>query len=219
MIKYIKSKFMKKKQIIPGTLRISEIFYSIICEGGLAGTPAIFIRLQGCLTKCKSCDVPHTWNSKTYSEMPEEEIMQQIKIIIERVAGKPWVVITGGEPLEQDIKKLLKLLRAQGFKIALETNASIPVPYDIIDYFSYISISPKNVIDENWFIFADEVRVVIEAPADLKTFPARYNDKDKPVYLQANKNSSELNVCIFDFVRNHANYKMGFKLQDFWGIK
>ena len=42
-------------------LRLSEVFLSIQGEGPSAGTPAHFIRLQGCDVGCRWCDTKYSW--------------------------------------------------------------------------------------------------------------------------------------------------------------
>ena len=42
-------------------LRINEVFPTIQGEATYTGTPATFIRLQGCPVGCSWCDTKHTW--------------------------------------------------------------------------------------------------------------------------------------------------------------
>jgi organic radical activating enzyme len=45
------------------TLRISELFLSLQGEGPSAGTPACFVRLQGCDVGCAWCDTRYSWEA------------------------------------------------------------------------------------------------------------------------------------------------------------
>src|SRR5262245_42764119 len=47
---------------IPITLQVSELFLSLQGEGPSAGTPAHFLRLQGCDVGCTWCDSKYTWD-------------------------------------------------------------------------------------------------------------------------------------------------------------
>jgi len=104
------------------TYSVNEIFQSIQGEGVLAGTPATFIRLQGCSVGCTWCDTKYTW-TKGGKQMTVDEILATCKPI------RPLVVVTGGEPTLYDLDKLFVELRDAGqslwshdFRIQLETS-------------------------------------------------------------------------------------------------
>ncbi|HBN09800.1 MAG TPA: radical SAM protein [Cyanobacteria bacterium UBA8530] len=92
-------------------LRIHEIFSSIQGEGLFLGAPSTFIRLTGCNLRCSWCDTKFAFEEG--SEMSLEDI---------RVENR-HVVITGGEPLLQNIEPLVSRLK-KNF-VTVETNATI----------------------------------------------------------------------------------------------
>ena len=96
-------------------LKINEIFYSLQGEGADVGLPTIFIRLTGCNLRCKYCDTEYAFYEG--EEMEEEEIIGKIS----RWKCKR-VCITGGEPLLQDISKLIDLLMKKNYEVSIETN-------------------------------------------------------------------------------------------------
>ena len=102
------------------TLQVSEIFYSIQGEGVSCGQAAAFIRLGGCSLGCQWCDTKYTWHGGPVWE--EQRILDTVK-------GFPArrVVVTGGEPFEQDIVSLLQALRQAGFTIEIETAGFAPL--------------------------------------------------------------------------------------------
>jgi 7-carboxy-7-deazaguanine synthase len=117
-------------------MNISEIFYSLQGEGLLAGIPSVFIRLAGCVLRCRWCDTGYAKDPASGHDYSVDEIINAIK---------QWpckfIVITGGEPMiNRDLLQLAKGLKACGKHITIETAgiAFIPdMPCDLM------SISPK----------------------------------------------------------------------------
>ncbi len=100
------------------SLRINEIFVSLQGESTYAGIPCIFIRLTGCNLRCSYCDTSYAYSEGTVMSLEE---------ILNRVRGyDPWnVCITGGEPLlQENIGKLINLLKKNYFNVYIETNGS-----------------------------------------------------------------------------------------------
>ncbi len=99
------------------TLRVFEIYDSIQGESTLAGTPCTFIRLAGCPLRCSYCDTPKAIPVDSGESM-------SIAAIVERVeqAGRPLVLVTGGEPMAQrHLNELLTALMDTGVIVQLET--------------------------------------------------------------------------------------------------
>ena len=94
-------------------------FLTIQGEGPYAGHPAVFIRLHGCHLRCIFCD--------TNFDDPDDPAVDRIELInyvmtIRRFARV--VVITGGEPMRQNILPLCWSLNALGFKVQIETSGT-----------------------------------------------------------------------------------------------
>jgi 7-carboxy-7-deazaguanine synthase len=101
-----------------GQLLIHEIYHSIQGESTFAGLPCVFVRLAVCDARCVYCDTPHAFNQgQTWSA----------DAIVARVLGYqcPLVLITGGEPLLQEIVfPLMARLADQGLTVLLETSGA-----------------------------------------------------------------------------------------------
>ena len=87
-------------------ISISETFTSIQGEGLDVGTPAFFIRTGKCSVGCKFCDTKYAWHTKKTVEI--EKIVQKAKS-----SGLSEVIITGGEPLEEENLPLLIKLHSK----------------------------------------------------------------------------------------------------------
>ncbi len=108
-----------------GSLRISEIFYSLQGEARDSGRPTVFIRLTGCPLRCRWCDTAYAFAGG------EQFSINAILTEVSRYAT-PWVCVTGGEPLAQPaVHPLLQALCTAGYRVSLETSGALPI--DMVD--------------------------------------------------------------------------------------
>lgn len=119
---------------------MQEVFLTIQGEGPLAGTPAIFCRLEKCNLACKWCD----------SEFDSGYSISLKKLLTEvnqarGESGAQLVVITGGEPLLQNIKPFCSNLNSLGYRVQIETAGTVWVPGldDFRPQLLTIVVSPK----------------------------------------------------------------------------
>jgi 7-carboxy-7-deazaguanine synthase len=120
-------------------LEVKSLFATLQGEGPYAGQPAVFVRLGGCNLACSFCDT----DFEGFAAMPVLDMVERIKHLAQENGRRvrQLVVITGGEPLRQNIAPLCEALLAEGFKVQIETNGTLmrPLP-DKVD----IVCSPKN---------------------------------------------------------------------------
>lgn len=109
-------------------LYLNTIYTSFMgeCNEHGIGTPCTFVRLAGCNLSCYSasghtCDTPEALSVCNGEEISEEDLYDMIW-----QKGRHVVCITGGEPLCQDLTKLLELLTSK-FSVVIETNGSMPI--------------------------------------------------------------------------------------------
>ena len=187
---------------VPGSslFAVAEQFFSIQGEGYWTGTPAWFIRLQGCSVGCPWCDSKSTWQAKSPGFA-----------LADIVRGIPYsarhVVITGGEPYEQDIRRLLYAIYRTGRRVQIETSGC----YDVYGP-EWITVSPKffKPLSIQALQAANEIKQVIASPSDLEQFFEKVMPNVRQfvhVYLQPVSNGSRvLKLCI------EACKKHGFSL-------
>lgn len=100
-------------------MQVHSIFPTVQGEGPLAGQPAIFIRLTGCNLACYFCDTK--WDDLNDYYRSVMDVVDQVHTLAREHVKTKLVVITGGEPLRQNIVPLVNALNGDGFHVQLET--------------------------------------------------------------------------------------------------
>lgn len=104
-----------------GTLRISEIFYSLQGETKTVGLPTVFVRLTGCPLRCSYCDTEYAFHGGTIKTI--EEVLAEVQQL-----GAKHVTVTGGEPLAQKAcRQLMAALCDLSFEVSIETCGALTV--------------------------------------------------------------------------------------------
>ena len=122
----------------PVVARVSEIFRSLQGEGPSAGTPAHFVRLQGCSVGCHWCDTKYSWAADDGRELPLASVWEETRALGEA----PLLVVTGGEPCEaSEIGALLDEALARWPRVEVETSGlgAPPRSHERLHY----NVSPK----------------------------------------------------------------------------
>jgi len=117
---------------------VSEIFLSIQGEGPSAGTPAHFVRLQGCDVGCHWCDSKYTWSPTANQALALEDTWARARAL----GDAPLLVVTGGEPLQHPgIAALLAQAVERWPRVEVETSGIAPPP--VHDPRLFYNVSPK----------------------------------------------------------------------------
>ena len=99
-----------------GKVNIHSHFLTIQGEGPYCGQRALFIRLHGCNLRCPGCDTDYT------STMTASTERRMLRLAQEHLPVGGLVVITGGEPLRQNIVPSLRHLLDANFRVQIESN-------------------------------------------------------------------------------------------------
>jgi organic radical activating enzyme len=165
-----------------GSIRLSEVFWSAQGEGLNIGKPSIFIRLSGCSVQCDYCDQKEAWQDGELLELPV--LLQKVAALKHRYPSS-MTVITGGEPLEQDILVLVQELRRQALFIAIETSGGFfqQLPLD------WWSVAPKPNLDyrihPSLVEKIDEIKLVVSPQLTVQTVKEiRRSIPSAPIFLQ-----------------------------------
>jgi organic radical activating enzyme len=99
-----------------GKIKIHSHFLTIQGEGPFCGQRALFIRLHGCNLRCPGCDTDYT------STMTAATDGRMLRLAQEHLPVGGLVVITGGEPLRQNIVPSIKRLLEANYRVQIESN-------------------------------------------------------------------------------------------------
>ena len=126
---------------------VSEIFGPTIQgEGAMIGVPTVFVRFAGCDFRCGRCDslfavLPELWAGKA-ARYTNEELAHTIDLYMKQHAPRvTWITFSGGNPVMWDLTVAIGLLQELGYKICIETQASLWRDW-ILDV-NFVTMSPK----------------------------------------------------------------------------
>ena len=131
---------------------VKECFLTLQGEGVQAGSRAVFLRFAGCnlwsgreqdraSAQCSFCDTDFVGtDGEGGGKFPSAD---ELAAHVARLWGpgdeRRLVVITGGEPMLQLDEALVDALHRRGFRVAVETNGTLPATAGI----DWICVSPK----------------------------------------------------------------------------
>lgn len=133
---------------------VKEMFLTLQGEGLQAGMRAVFLRFAGCnlwsgreedraTAECTFCDTDFVGldgdGGGRFADA--EALADRVQSFwgAPGEGGEKLVVITGGEPMLQLDADLVAALKARGFRIAIETNGTLPVIAGV----DWVCVSPK----------------------------------------------------------------------------
>lgn len=134
------------------TYAVKECFLTLQGEGVQSGSRAVFLRFAGCnlwsgreqdraTAQCNFCDTDFvgTDGEGGGKFRSADELAQHVEALWAGGDDGRLVVITGGEPMLQLDEELVGALHERGFRIAVETNGTLPATPGI----DWICVSPK----------------------------------------------------------------------------
>ena len=134
------------------TYAVKECFLTLQGEGVQAGSRAVFLRFAGCnlwsgreqdraSAQCSFCDTDFvgTDGEGGGKFSSADELASHVERMWGEGRERRLVVITGGEPMLQLDEALVEALHRRGFRVAAETNGTLPATPGI----DWICVSPK----------------------------------------------------------------------------
>jgi 7-carboxy-7-deazaguanine synthase len=130
---------------------VKECFLTLQGEGVQSGSRAVFLRFAGCnlwsgreqdraTAQCNFCDTDFVGtDGEGGGKFADAESLAAHVAAIWGNADRRLVVITGGEPMLQLDAALIDALHAQGFRVAVESNGTLPA----VEGIDWLCVSPK----------------------------------------------------------------------------
>jgi 7-carboxy-7-deazaguanine synthase (Cx14CxxC type) len=134
------------------TYAVKECFLTLQGEGVQSGKRAVFLRFAGCnlwsgreqdraSAQCTFCDTDFVGtDGEGGGKFAEAEALAEHVLATWGVQeAERLIVVTGGEPMLQLDGKLIEALHRRGFRVAVESNGTLPA----IEGIDWLCVSPK----------------------------------------------------------------------------
>lgn len=217
---------------------VNEIFQTVQGEGSFAGTPAVFVRLQGCNVGCPWCDTKHTWalnparevaldlmlakgedGSDEWAQMTADDVLA---IVLNFTARH--VVITGGEPCQYDLLPLTAALVGAERTVQVETSGTAEIR---VHGSTWITVSPKLNMPGGLLVRcdamarADEVKHPVGKRADVDKLDALLQESKAPpvpIWLQPlSMSRAATAACIEEATRR--DYRVSVQMHKYLQVR
>lgn len=206
---------------------VKELFYTLQGEGAQAGRAAVFVRFAGCNlwtgreadradAVCRFCDTDFVGtNGSGGGRFDDARRLAQAAAEAWRGgAGRPYAVLTGGEPLLQVDAALTAALHDEGFEVAVETNGTKPRPPGL----DWVCVSPK-ASTELVLRSGDELKLVYPQP---EAPPERFESLDFRHFLlqpMDGPNVAAATLACIAYCLAHPRWRLSVQMHKVVGIR
>lgn len=206
---------------------VKELFYTLQGEGAQAGRAAVFVRFAGCNlwsgreadradAACRFCDTDFVGTNGSGGGRFDDarRLARAAAEAWPGGAGRPYAVLTGGEPLLQVDAALTGALHDEGFEVAVETNGTKPRPPGL----DWVCVSPK-AATELVLRSGDELKLVYPQP---EAPPERFESLDFRHFLLQPMDGPRLaeatQACIA-YCLAHPRWRLSVQMHKVVGIR
>jgi 7-carboxy-7-deazaguanine synthase len=206
-------------------LPVMEIFGPTMQgEGWMAGRQSHFVRFGGCSYRCVWCDSLHAVDPQSVHANARWMTTRTVVDTLTTKGGSracEWVTLSGGDPAVWDLRRLIRGLKKEGYKVAIETQGAYCRKW--MSELDLITLSPKppssgmahmldggalNMIYALSPLVEVVTKIVIADYKDLSwasDYVKEYVPPARPLYLSAltpvphpkeSKNATRIRVCL-----------------------
>jgi 7-carboxy-7-deazaguanine synthase (Cx14CxxC type) len=205
---------------------VKEIFYTLQGEGANAGSAAVFCRFAGCNlwsgreqdrpdATCQFCDTDFVDTNGTGGGKfaTAQDLAAAVLAAWTGGTENRLVVLTGGEPALQVDTDLVDALHDEGFRIAIETNGTLPLP----DGIDWICVSPKagsTVIQTR----GDELKLVYPQPSLLPDTVAAFTFTHRFLQPMDGPDQEKNTEAAVRYCKSHPEWRLSLQTHKLIGI-
>ena len=134
------------------------------------------------------------------------------------------ICLTGGEPLNHDLQRLVDRAVEAGFFIHVETSGTVEFPAWVFNLTPrpWITVSPKCRLWAGALGRADEIKLLVDENFSLEQARALVGDHPlvylQPVNGEHSLNRSNLDRCL-SFLPQAPRWRMSTQLHKVWGVR
>jgi 7-carboxy-7-deazaguanine synthase len=210
---------------------VKEMFLTLQGEGLQAGMRAVFLRFAGCnlwsgrevdraAADCTFCDTDFVGvDGDGGGRFADADALADAAWAmwakgIDPGEGCALVVITGGEPMLQLDGALVAALKARGFRIAIETNGTLPVTEGV----DWICVSPKagtEIVQRS----GDELKLVWPQPGINPHVLEGWNFAHLLVQPMDGPDAIAAREAAIRFVLDHPRWRLSIQTHKLIGVR
>jgi 7-carboxy-7-deazaguanine synthase (Cx14CxxC type) len=205
---------------------VKEIFYTLQGEGANAGSAAVFCRFAGCnlwsgreqdraSATCQFCDTDFVGTDGTGGGKfaAAQDLAAAVLAAWTGGASNRLVVLTGGEPALQVDAALVDALHDEGFRIAIETNGTLPVAKGV----DWICVSPKagtTVVQTR----GDELKLVYPQPDLMPDSVKAFTFAHRFLQPMDGPDQGQNTEAAVRFCKSHPEWRLSLQTHKLIGI-
>lgn len=219
---------------------LAERFHEVQGEGQFVGARMAFVRMVGCSVGQKVCTACDTNFDRQRPELGGGTYTAAELVAYAKPVGR--MCITGGEPLDRDIRPLLHMATDAGVTCHVETSGTRRPEWlgmSDVDWMSrhavdgtpvrlWLCVSPKPGYLESMIAVADEVKVIVGGLGDGPGWPtvehaAQWAADGKLVYIQPRnyvRTVDEANLAaVLALTEKYPQLRVSCQLHKFLGVR
>lgn len=224
---------------------VNDIYATVQGEGVQTGVPMVLLRLHGCGVGCPWCDTKETWAI----DPSQEEVLDGLDLtpilganprharlsgteiavyIRQRFPSMHWVLVTGGEPADQDLRSLVAALHDAGYQVALETSGT--ATGHVHARFDWVCVSPKIDMPGGRQVLgpalamANEIKHVVGTQQDIDRLDALLQEhaiilnSEVQVCLQPVSKSPKATQLCVETVQERGGWRLSIQTHKYLGL-